>query len=377
MDTPPENARSIRPYPWGALPTVARETAGALRDVRRAAADAIDAGKLGAALSEIVGANVALQVVEVAIATDDAHGFGGASMAFGTLDDAMRVHLELDPELARVLVAKVLGRPSKPGMTRGPLAPELEGALSAIVLQVARRAHGSGPPLVPFGRGAWRVEPGDRRLRVDAAVTLDGESYAVQATLALRKTAPARAPDRISQLSSLGGLPITLPLVAAVSTVRASDTLALAPGDVWLPGDGWTARLAGAPARLVGHAVLAPPSSARGIGVKLGDGGEIVLVGERTILLDVETTMPSPNQDQTATSEVVLDAPLVVRVEVGAVTLTAAEWAAIGPGDVVALGRRVHEPVLLRIAGAEVARGELVDIEGELGVRIRERSRST
>jgi flagellar motor switch/type III secretory pathway protein FliN len=73
----------------------------------------------------------------------------------------------------------------------------------------------------------------------------------------------------------------------------------------------------------------------------------------------------------------VLDAPLVVRVEVGAVTLTASEWAALGPGDVVALGRRVHEPIVLRVAGAEVARGELVDIEGELGVRIRERARST
>jgi flagellar motor switch/type III secretory pathway protein FliN len=111
--------------------------------------------------------------------------------------------------------------------------------------------------------------------------------------------------------------------------------------------------------------------------VKVGESGEIVVVGGDTVLLDVETTMQSPNQDQTATSEVVLDAPLVVRVEVGAVTLSAAEWAALGPGDVVALGRRVQEPVVLRIAGAEVARGELVDIEGELGVRIRERARST
>jgi type III secretion protein Q len=62
---------------------------------------------------------------------------------------------------------------------------------------------------------------------------------------------------------------------------------------------------------------------------------------------------------------------------VGAVTLSASEWALLGEGDVIALGRRVSEPVLLRIGGAEVARGELVDIEGELGVRIRERSRAT
>ena len=377
MDTRPETARAIRPYPWNALPTVARETAGALRDARRAVAAAIATGHLGAALSEMVGAPAVVHVSQVNVATDEAPSFGGALLALGTLDDGVRIHLELDSELARTIVARVLGRPVKLGHPRAALGAELEGALSAIVLQVARRAHGPSAPLVLSGRGAWRLEPGDRRLRIDASVTLDGAAYAARATVALRSTAPPGPIDVVAQLSSLDRLPITLPLVAAVSLLGASDAFALAPGDVWLPGDGWTARLVGAPARLVGHAILAPPSSSRGIGVKLGDGGEIVLVGQETILLDVETTMPSPNQDQTATSEVVLDAPLVVRVEVGAVTLSAGEWAALGPGDVVALGRRVHEPVLLRVGGAEVARGELVDIEGELGVRIRERSRST
>ena len=81
--------------------------------------------------------------------------------------------------------------------------------------------------------------------------------------------------------------------------------------------------------------------------------------------------------EDTATSEVILDAPLVVRVELGAVTLTAREWASLGAGDVIALGRRVSEPIILRVAGVEVARGELVDIEGELGVRIRQRTEIT
>jgi len=92
----------------------------------------------------------------------------------------------------------------------------------------------------------------------------------------------------------------------------------------------------------------------------------------------VEKAMTSSNEEnQTATSDVVLEAPLVVRVELGAVTLPAHEWAALGEGDVIALGRRVSEPVSLRIAGVEVARGELVDIEGELGVRLRERVKFT
>ena len=71
-------------------------------------------------------------------------------------------------------------------------------------------------------------------------------------------------------------------------------------------------------------------------------------------------------------TEAVLDAPVVVRVEVGTISLTAAEWAALAPGDVIETGRRINEPVVLRVAGREVARGELVEVEGELGVRIRE-----
>jgi flagellar motor switch/type III secretory pathway protein FliN len=42
-------------------------------------------------------------------------------------------------------------------------------------------------------------------------------------------------------------------------------------------------------------------------------------------------------------------------------------------GDVVTLGRRVGEAVTLRVGGAVVARGELVVVDGEVGVRIKHR----
>ena len=62
----------------------------------------------------------------------------------------------------------------------------------------------------------------------------------------------------------------------------------------------------------------------------------------------------------------------MVRVEVASVTLTAREWAKLGPGDVIETGVPLAEPVVLRVGGREVARGELVSVDGELGVRIRE-----
>jgi type III secretion protein Q len=130
----------------------------------------------------------------------------------------------------------------------------------------------------------------------------------------------------------------------------------------------------GAAAALVGRVVLAPAASDRGIAAQLGEDGRLVVLGVEAMPVDESLEAPQVNERvDTATSELILDAPLVVRVEVGAVSMTAREWAALVPGDVIAVGRRVSEPVVLRVGGVEVARGELVDIEGELGVRIGER----
>ena len=73
-----------------------------------------------------------------------------------------------------------------------------------------------------------------------------------------------------------------------------------------------------------------------------------------------------------ALANTVLDAPFVVRVEVGAVSMLARDWAKLAPGDVVLTGRRIAEPAVLRVAGREVARGELVNVDGELAVRIQQ-----
>lgn len=67
------------------------------------------------------------------------------------------------------------------------------------------------------------------------------------------------------------------------------------------------------------------------------------------------------------------DVPVTVRVEIGEARMAAREWASLGRGDVVTLGRRVGEPVVLRVGGLRVARGELVEIDGEVGVRVLER----
>jgi flagellar motor switch/type III secretory pathway protein FliN len=71
-------------------------------------------------------------------------------------------------------------------------------------------------------------------------------------------------------------------------------------------------------------------------------------------------------------ADALADAPVVVRVELGTVTLSAREWASVRTGDVLTTGTRIAERATLRVGGMVVARGELVDVEGEIGVRIHE-----
>ena len=63
-------------------------------------------------------------------------------------------------------------------------------------------------------------------------------------------------------------------------------------------------------------------------------------------------------------------APIEVVAELGRVVLRGEEVAGLGPGAVLALGRVGASPVALRVGGEVWAEGELVSVDGELGVRV-------
>ncbi len=65
-----------------------------------------------------------------------------------------------------------------------------------------------------------------------------------------------------------------------------------------------------------------------------------------------------------------IDVPVTLVVELGRVNLALSRLADLKPGDVIELGRHSREPVELTSNGKLVARGELVQIDQELGVRV-------
>ena len=66
------------------------------------------------------------------------------------------------------------------------------------------------------------------------------------------------------------------------------------------------------------------------------------------------------------------DVPVELTVEVGRTRMTIGETLALGPGSIVSLNRLAGEPVDLLVNGTPIARGEVVVIDEEFGLRITE-----
>jgi flagellar motor switch protein FliM len=74
--------------------------------------------------------------------------------------------------------------------------------------------------------------------------------------------------------------------------------------------------------------------------------------------------------DRMDSGELLGDIPLQISVELARVPVTAEQVVALRVGQVVELRRAPGEPVDLSVNGKVIARGELVEVEGQLGVRV-------
>lgn len=66
------------------------------------------------------------------------------------------------------------------------------------------------------------------------------------------------------------------------------------------------------------------------------------------------------------------DVPVELAVEIGRTRMTIGETLALGPGSIVSLNRLAGEPVDLLVNGRPIARGEVVVVDEDFGIRITE-----
>jgi flagellar motor switch/type III secretory pathway protein FliN len=328
----------------------------------------LDISRIGGALAELSDCEVSLVVRR--ISCDAPRRRPLAQLGFALASSGVVCALSVEPELAVNLLGRILRRPVALS-SQATLDEALAGAFSAIALEVARRSGAQGTLHL---LDSDEAEACASDVFVEATALIAGTPYQVVAALGL----PELAASRSVLLSALGELSIAVPLVIGIGLAERAELADFSPGNAWFPGAGLWLSSHGE-----GTIALAAATRDEGVSGALSRDGRIVIRGESIALpFDAsdalrdngrdESMSDSEKSDPSKLTEAVLDSPVVVRIEMGAVSMTAREWAELGPGDVIETGRRIAEPVILRVAGREVARGELVNLEGELGVRIRE-----
>jgi type III secretion protein Q len=371
---------TVKPFPWHALERMAWSDVHALGQMRHWASAHADLPRVTSVLADLLGAHVEilLQRAKPCIEPRGIPGGAGVVVAAAEAPELGRAMLiEADLALIATAVARVTRR-KPPRVLEVGASPSAAaaGALGAIVVAALRRAHQGRALRVLAAGPAVALETdmaglGQELLAMTMTVLVDHDAYEARVVVPRSAMAPS-PPSRWGSvaLASLGDVPLAIPVVAHALLTTLADLASLGPGDA-LVLDGWPLARSGS-GSITGPVRLAAPTSTVGVTADLGDEGRLVLRGETVPLCAAEAEMGDA-VDGGGLIEAIGEVPVVVRVELGEARMAAHEWAALGRGDVVALGRRVGESVVLRVGGVPVARGDLVEIDGEVAVRIVER----
>lgn len=353
-----------RPFPWHTLEPYRRADLEAWRRVKQWVEASLNLEHGLAALELAIGTRVELRLKDVRRGPSPSPFVDGISIDIEATGFRELV-LEVDAPLATALAARALKRP--PPRLHALLSSEgaeaIAGGLAALVSAVGRRSPSSPLRVRAAGPSQGTRSGGSSESRDTATFTvlLDDEAYLARVSIRTSGMGTGELVWNHDRLKLLGTTPIGLSIVASAFLTTPGEIASLAEGDAWMLGN--VPRLRS----LRGEVYLAAPDAERGVRAELVDNGSLVLRGGTAELCWSPMIEPEEND---ALVDAVGDVPLVVRIEVGTVRMTAREWAALLPGDVVEIARRVGDPVTLRVSGVEVARGELVEIEGEIGVRV-------
>jgi type III secretion system YscQ/HrcQ family protein len=113
--------------------------------------------------------------------------------------------------------------------------------------------------------------------------------------------------------------------------------------------------------------------------LRLGRGGFAARLDGASVVIEeayrlnpgaANMELDSSHKAAAAADQLLRELPVEVVCELGRVTMSGKELLELRPGAVIPAGRPLAGPVDLTVGGRVVARGELVDVEGEIGVRI-------
>ncbi len=346
----------LRPFPYDRLRRLTRARAVQLSRWARSAPIAALV-RHGAEARGWLGAPLSLRLDPMVEWRDDAPASAGA---YALLEGVRPVGLFLGPRVANAIVERTLGAGADATHARGPLG-EVERGVLAYALA---RWLGEGDLHVGavFAHAPALVEAVGPRLVWPLEITL-GEVRDRAALWLPEPVGVAERPPRTAPAS----LPVRLWVDAGEATLPASEIAALRPGDVVLP-DRLTVDLDGR-----GTVRLRAPGAPLAWVLESADGA-LTMIGLEQDALPSTRGRRESTEDRMSEERIaqMSGTPITLHVEVARVELTLGDVANLAVGEVLRTGRTISERVTLRAGDRAVAHGELVDVEGELGVQITE-----
>lgn len=276
---------------------------------------------------------------------------------------------------------------SAPGAPRALLAVDSALCRALGVRDAARLAElmqgalaGSGAQCVAIGGSALEALLADSTLRtplvVDAQLRVGEESGwgRLVTSSALRVAAAPGASvsgvfrEPAVMRKRLAGVVVDLVIEAGYGFLPSREVLGFSVGDIVMLDHFGPRPITGGPVWL---------RLGRGVFPGHLDGAGVTVLGSYYLrahdMADPQTEPAAPSPETESLSDSLLrELPVQVTCEIGRVTLSAREILELRPGTVLPVGRPLAGPVDLTAGGRVLAHGELVDVEGEIGVRITE-----
>lgn len=157
-------------------------------------------------------------------------------------------------------------------------------------------------------------------------------------------------------------VPVALHAEVGFTRLPASDATALAPGDVVLM-DAFFAT--------ADRALWLSPNGAHGVHVQWPAPADAATPPRLTVIQPWTATMPASPDTSPAETAALDSVPVRLSFDLGEVSLTLAQLRALQPGQTVDLGHPLAGAVRIRANGALVGEGDLVEIDGQIGVSVR------
>jgi flagellar motor switch/type III secretory pathway protein FliN len=286
-------------------------------------------GRLGAKVAALAGGEVHARLIGVTARTPDPYA-AVAELRYG----GAQITLAASSQPVRALAQRLLGGPAELAAPR-PLTVT-EQAIWALALAAALVDLGVAAEVWPLEGAAHDGAAADRSItvafEVEIPAGLGGAPMTVTASFPpdlLVRTPPSR------RLHAWG---LELPVVVGHCALPRTSVAGLAVRDV----------------------ITIEPQLALVVGVgRIGLSAVPGAVEARVTTEYVPRDMALPD-----------DAHLEITVQLGTTRLSLRQLGELAIGQIVPLGRPLAGPYEVHAAGRMVGQGELVDIDGELGVRI-------